>query len=228
MTKKFTYIALGAALVLACRAHAETIEDGRYWFNVNVTGPTPVENLRWYAELQPRWRDEGAKLDQTILRPALSYALSEQASVWLGYAYVVTHPAGKPAFDEHRYWQQFLYNFSPIQTLSIQSRTRIEQRQIEDSSDTGHKLRQMLRLTLPSQLSPNLQWVVYDEYFVNLNDTDYGAVRGFDQNRAFVGVNWAFNPNTRLEIGYLNQTVNRRQNIDLENHVLSSTLTLRF
>jgi hypothetical protein len=216
MTKTLTCIALGSALVLACRAHAETIEDGRYWFNVNVTGPTPVENLRWYAEFQ------------TILRPALSYALSEQASVWLGYAYVVTHPAGKPAFDEHRYWQQFLYNFSPIQTLSIQSRTRIEQRQIEDSSDTGHKLRQMFRLTLPSNINPKLQWVFYDEYFVNLNDTDYGAVRGFDQNRAFVGLNWEVSAQAKLEVGYLNQFVNRPNNIDLENHILSTTLMLKF
>jgi Protein of unknown function (DUF2490) len=228
MTNKLKCTALGAALLLVCRAHADTIEDGRYWFAVNATGHTAVDNLRWYAELQPRWRYEGAQFDQVLLRPALSYALNEQASVWLGYAYVVSHPDGKPSFDEHRYWQQFLYNFSPIHSVSIQSRTRIEQRHLEDSSDTGHKIRQLLRLTLPSQLSPSLQWVVYDEYFVNLNDTDYGAVRGFDQNRAFVGVNWALNPTARVEVGYLNQYVNRHQNIDLENHVFSTTLMLKF
>ena len=228
MIKKLKYIALGAALVLACRAHADTIEDGRFWFNVNATGPTAVENLRWYVELQPRWREEGAQLDQVLLRPALSYGLNEQASVWLGYAFVVTHPDGRPSFDEHRYWQQFLYNFTPIHSLNIQSRTRLEQRHIEDSSDTGHKLRQMFRFTLPSHINPKLQWVFYDEYFVNLNDTDYGAVRGFDQNRAFVGVNWAVNKQANLELGYLNQYVNRSNNIDLENHVFSTTLFLKF
>lgn len=228
MIQYLKYTALGAALVLACRAHADTIEDGRFWFNVNATGPTVLENLRWYAELQPRWREEGAQLDQVLLRPALSYALNEQASVWLGYAFVVTHPDGKPSFDEHRYWQQFLYNFTPIHSLNIQSRTRLEQRHIEDSSDTGHKLRQMFRFTLPSNINPKLQWVFYDEYFVNLNDTDYGAVRGFDQNRAFVGVNWEVSAQAKLEVGYLNQFVNRSNNIDLENHVLSTTLFLKF
>jgi hypothetical protein len=206
----------------------DTEEDGRFWFNVNATGAMPLENWRWYAELQPRWRQEGKHLDQVLVRPAVSYALSKQASVWLGYAYVVTHPASKPAFEENRIWQQFLYNFSPIHSLNIQSRTRYEQRFIENSVDTGYKLRQMFRFTLPSGLSPQLQWVLYDEYFVNLNDTDYGAQKGFDQNRAFIGGNWALNPNAKLEIGYLNQYVNRHKNIDAENHVLSTTLMLTF
>lgn len=207
---------------------AETEEDGRFWFNVNATGAMPLENWRWYAELQPRWRQEGEHFDQVLVRPAVSYALSEQASVWLGYAYVVTHPAGKPAFEENRFWQQFLYNFSTIHSLNIQSRTRYEQRFIENSVDTGYKLRQMFRFTLPSGLSPQLQWVLYDEYFVNLNDTDFGTQKGFDQNRAFIGGNWAFNPNAKLEIGYLNQYVNLHKNSDTENHVLSTTLMLTF
>ncbi len=224
-----SYVMVALTLLTSLVAHAnDTEEDGRYWFNVNATGAMSLENWRWYAELQPRWRDEGKHFDQVLVRPAVSYALSKQASVWLGYAYVVTDPAGRPSFEEHRLWQQFLYNFEPIYSLNIQSRTRYEQRFIEHSNDTGYKLRQMFRFTLPSSFSQQLQWVFYDEYFINLNDTDYGAVRGFDQNRAFLGVNWAFNPQTRLEVGYLNQYVNRRQNVDAENHVLSTTLMLSF
>jgi len=80
---------------------------------------------------------------------------------------------------------------------------------------------------MPSKLNPQLTWVAYDEYFLNLNQTDYGARRGFDQNRAFVGVNWAFNATTRAEIGYLNQYINGK-NIDNMNHVLSTTFILNF
>lgn len=222
-------IALTLVLLTGMPAHAEdTEEDGRHWFNINATGAMPLENWRWYAELQPRWRDEGKHFDQALLRPAVSYALSKQASVWLGYAYVLTDPAGKSSFEEHRFWQQLLYNFTPIYGTNIQSRTRYEQRLIEDSNDTGYKLRQLFRFTMPSSLSPQLQWVFYDEYFVNLNSTDYGAVRGFDQNRAFLGVNWALNPQTKLEVGYLNQYVNRPRVDDVENHVLSTTLMLNF
>ncbi len=85
----------------------------------------------------------------------------------------------------------------------------------------------MLRVTAPSGISPRLLLVAYDEYFLNLNDTDYGAERGFDQNRAFVGVNWALNNQMKLEVGYLNQYVNG-QRTDAMNHVLSGTLFVTF
>ena len=208
-------------------AFADTKEDGRFWLNLNATGHLPAEGWSWFAELQPRWRHEGSDFDQLIIRPALSYHLNKQTSFWVGYAHVVSHPDGKKSFEENRTWQQLLHNFEPIGSLSIQSRTRLEQRFIENSDDTGHKIRQMIRFTLPSAMSPKLLWVAYDEYFINLNDTDYGARRGFDQNRAFLGLNWAFAPDLKFEIGYLNQYVNAK-NTDLDNHVLSSTVNFTF
>lgn len=208
-------------------AQAETIEDGRVWLNVNAIGALPLERWHWYAELQPRWRNEGDEFEQVLVRPALYYALTPQSSIWLGYAFVDTDPAGRDSFEEHRVWQQFLHNFDAIGGLKIQSRTRLEQRFLENSDDTGHKVRQLIRLTYPSPFSERLLLVAYDEYFINLNDTDYGARRGFDQNRAFVGVNWAFDARYRLEVGYLNQYVNGRK-IYAENHVLSTTLMINF
>jgi hypothetical protein len=49
---------------------------------------------------------------------------------------------------------------------------------------------------------------VSEELFVNLNGVDRGPAPGFDQNRAFVGLNvkvdaWQF------ELGYMNVFVNR-------------------
>ena len=208
-------------------AVAETKEDGRFWININMMGRMPAENWRWYAEVQPRWREEGSNFDQLLVRPAVLYDLNKQTSVWLGYANVITDPANRNTFEEHRVWQQLLHNFQPIGGLSIQSRTRIEQRFIENSNKTGHKIRQMIRLTAPSGISPKLLWVAYDEYFLNLNDTDYGAERGFDQNRAFLGVNWALDQQIKLEVGYLNQYINGSQT-DLMNHVVSSTMLITF
>jgi hypothetical protein len=206
---------------------AETEEDGRFWVNLNATGQLPAEGWSWFAELQPRWRHEGSDFDQLIIRPAVSYHLNKQTSLWVGYAHVVSHPDGKKSFEENRTWQQLLHNFEPIGSLSIQSRTRLEQRFIENSDDTGHKIRQMIRFTLPSTMSSKLHWVAYDEYFINFNDTDSGARSGFDQNRVFLGANWAFESDLKLEIGYLNQHVNAK-NTDQSNHVLSSTINLSF
>jgi hypothetical protein len=215
------------ACLLSMRVSASPDEDGRAWLMINAVGSLPAENWHWYAELQPRWREEASAFDQVIIRPAVYYALTKQSSVWAGYAHVVTDPVGQSSFDEHRIWQQFLHNFQPIGSVSIQSRTRLEQRFIENADDTGHKIRQMIRLTMPSTLNPQLTWVAYDEYFLNLNETDYGARKGFDQNRAFVGINWAFNPSVRLEMGYLNQYINGK-NINNMNHVISTMINLFF
>lgn len=219
-------------LVIVCSFFSVNVlaspdEDGRAWLNIFAIGSLPTDNWYWYAEIQPRWREELSEFDQLLIRPAVFYTVSKQSSIWAGYAHVVTHPAGRTNFDEDRIWQQFLHNFQPIHSVSVQSRTRLEQRFIENADDTGHRLRQMLRITMPSQLSAQLTWVAYDEYFLNLNRTDYGARKGFDQNRAFAGINWTFNPNLKLEVGYLNQYINAK-NTNAMNHVLSTTFNINF
>ncbi|MDP2153433.1 MAG: DUF2490 domain-containing protein [Methylotenera sp.] len=228
---RVSFLSIGMLIAISSfSAHLSAnsiVEDGRIWLNLNATGALPSEGWRWYAELQPRWREEGSHLDQTLLRPAIYYKLTEQSSIWAGYAHVVTHPASRSAFDEHRLWQQYLYQFAPINNIAIQSRTRLEQRFIENSDGTGHKLRQMLRLVAPSGVHPKLSWVFYDEYFLNLNNTDYGAQKGFDQNRAFLGGNWTLNPEAKIELGYLNQYVKTKQ-ANFMNHVFSTTLIFSF
>lgn len=207
-------------------AHAETEEDGAFWLNVNAQGALPVEGLHWYAEVQPRWRQEGKHFDASILRPSLFYAVNDHVSGWFGYANIRFHPNGQSAREENRLWQQFLYKLEPIDRLYVQSRTRLEQRHFEHTSDTGHRLRQLFRISTPV-FSSAYSLVFWDEYFIHLNDTDWGANRGFDQNRVFIGVNSKLDSQASIEVGYLNQFVNSR-NVDKENHVFSTTLNLSF
>lgn len=211
---------------IATLVHAETEEDGAFWFNINAQGKLPMDGFNWYAEYQPRWRQEGKYLDASILRPAIFYDINQNTSLWLGYANIRFHPSGRASREENRLWQQFLYKFQPFSDISLLSRTRLEQRHFENASDTGHRLRQLFRVTIPIESSA-YSLVLWDEYFIHLNDTDWAAVRGFDQNRAFLGVNAKLNKQASLEIGYLNQYVNARS-VDKENHVFSTTLNLSF
>ncbi|RXD91142.1 DUF2490 domain-containing protein, partial [Xanthomonas perforans] len=55
----------------------------------------------------------------------------------------------------------------------------------------------------------------------------WGAQRGLDQNRVFVGINWKFNAIANADVGYLNQFVNTRT-VDRENHVLMTTFRFNF
>lgn len=208
-------------------AHAEIEEDGRLWLNVNAKGKLPVEGLNWYAEIQPRWREEGKNFDQLLIRPAIFYKLSGKSSIWLGYANVNSHPAGRSTTTEDRLWQQFTYQFDPIADVSITSRTRFEQRWLDNTNDTGYRLRQMIKAARPIASVPNLSWVVSDEYYINANDTDWGARSGFDQNRLFLGGAYKINPTAKIEMGYLNQYVNGAK-VDRMNHVLSTTVEMSF
>lgn len=226
MKKIYQFLLMVCFFTLTAHLYAEVEEDGAFWINLNAQGKLPVDKLNWYAEYQPRWREEGKHLDVSIIRPAIFYTLNPNASLWLGYANVRFHPAGRSSREENRLWQQYLYKFEPFENIHIQSRTRFEQRHFEQASDTGYRMRQLFRATVPIK-STAYSFVLWDEYFVHLNDADWGAVRGFDQNRAFIGVNAKINPQIALEVGYLNQYINTR-NFDRENHVLSTTLNLQF
>lgn len=205
-------------------ALADTEEDGRIWLNLNVQAKLPVDNLNAYLEFQPRWRDEGDEFDQRLIRPALFYKITPQASVWLGYANVLTHRLTTGTTDEDRLWQQFQYNHQLTDGITLQSRTRLEQRWLSNGDDVGHRLRQLVRLVRPFERLPDLSLVGWNEVFVNFNDTDWGAQAGFDQNRAFIGLAYAFTPWLRVEAGYLNQYVDT-PTIDRLNHVFATTIS---
>lgn len=208
-------------------AQAETEEDGRGWLSLYMQGKLFATDAYWSMDTHLRWRDEGQHFDQLILRPALFYKLNPQTSVWVGYDSIMTHPAGGSAFRENRVWQQLQHQFDEVAGFTFTSRSRLEQRKREDFSDQSYRLRQMLRVTRPSGWHPGLSWLVYDELFINLNQTDWGVQRGIDQNRLFVGVNWTLSHVANVDVGYLNQYINTRH-ADRENHVWMTTLRFNF
>jgi Protein of unknown function (DUF2490) len=215
------------AYIFSTNAYAQPIEDGRIWLGLSLQGKLADTGLNWSAELQPRWREEGDNLDQLIIRPALFYKLDAKSSVWFGYEKVINHPESKATFDEHRLWQQYSYTFDPINTLTIQNRTRLEERRKEHGKETNYRLRQMLKVSMPLEINPKFSLIVSDELFINFNNTDWGVRSGFDQNRLFMGAGYVFNPTVKLEAGYLNQYVNSNP-VDKMNHVLSSTVSFSF
>ncbi len=216
------------ATLISCKnAIAETIEDGRYWFSLYSQGPLPKENFYWSLDIHPRWREEGRNFDTLILRPSLIYKITPKTSIWTGYDTINNHPAGQSSFQENRLWEQVMHQFEPFGALTLTVRTRFEQRDREDYSDIAHRLRQMVRATTPSSLHQQLSWVIWDELFINLNQTDWGVMRGTDQNRLFLGANWKIDELSNLEVGYINQYVNGKT-IDRENHIISSTIRFNF
>ncbi|MCH9698221.1 MAG: DUF2490 domain-containing protein [Gammaproteobacteria bacterium] len=211
---------------------AKSNEDFSFWGAVQGQGSwstqEPMSQWQWWMEAQGRFANDVSRLGQSLVRPGMGYALNQQVSVWLGYAWVMTDPKGRDETNEHRIWQQLIWK---KQTLlgNVMTRTRLEQRLLDNGNDTGWRFRQFIKYTHPVY-SDHIYLSVWDEVFVNINSTDWGAHSGFGQNRIFAGFGFFLDQQQhfRFELGYINQFVENRRRNDLLNHIVSASLFIRY
>jgi hypothetical protein len=213
---------------------ADTLEKSGIWFAGFGKGSfksigQKFRNYLWWLDVQARYLDGGDNFKQGIVRPGLGYRITDSTAVWLGYAWVGISPAGEDDFQEQMIWQQLTWStqFKPVK---FSSRTRLEQRFLETGDDTGWRFRQVFKLSYPLPFEARLKLVGYDEIFINMNKTDWGADTGLGQNRAFLGLGWNFDPHERIiaRVGYLNQYLRNPSGHDVMNHILSINLVLNF
>jgi hypothetical protein len=200
-------------------AWAEFQSDTQVWGAVLARGnfaylnPNLNKRWLWWMEGQARYRDccnSEFTLNQSLIRPGLGYALTDQSTVWLGYAHAWNELPDNTDIQEDRIWEQYMWSGkTPLGAFT--SRSRLEQRWQANGGDTAGRFRQFFKFSWPISFLPGTDFVVWDEVFVNLNNTDWGpklqSHQGFDQNRGFVGFGYRFTPEIKTEIGYLNQYI---------------------
>lgn len=172
--------------------------------SLNFIDPQWKDGRIW-LEAQSRWDEHWTHWYQGMARAALGYSLSDRATVWMGYTFLPTQNIGKPYFAQQDLWPAFRYTL-PTEVGTFTFRTMWETNFIVAGS-IRERPRQMIRFTHPFDFEPRLTLVAWDEVFVRVNSTPIGGQAGFDQNRAFLGAGWSFNPDFRVELGYLNQYV---------------------
>lgn len=215
-----------APIALAPPATAETEHDDQAWVNLTALGSVSGD-LVYFAEVQPRFGN-GGRLDQLLLRGAVGWKLSPSVTLYQGYAHVVTAVENGRDLNEERSFQQLNLALGKPLRGELSSRTRLEQRWRSNGSDTGWRLRQMLRYE--HEVRPGSDAVnalVWSEAFIAVNDTDWGARHGFDQLRTFIGAEVGLAGASTLEVGYLNQTIDRTAGSTRMNHAASLTLWYR-
>lgn len=231
MKKIVLNLLLVSGLVATGVANAETDEDFQTWGNVTATGSLgfinpELKDAKYWLEGQGRFGNDTSQFSQGMVRAGLGYAVIDKVSVWLGYAFVPTdQPFAKQPFDEHRIWQQVLWN-DKFAGISLMSRSRLEERFLQTGSDVGWRFRQMFKASIP--LVHDFSFVMSDEYFANINKTNYGADDGFDQNRAFAGVGYNFDKNIKTEVGYMHQYICKAKAPDRISDILSVNLYLNY
>ncbi len=222
-----------AGLMLPGAAVSGVDEDFSVWGAIQGQGSfdrdnPSLKNWQWWMEGQGRFSNDANRLGQSIIRPGIGYQLSETTSIWLGYGWILTRPLGRAETDEHRIWQQLNWKDS-FSWGGLFSRTRLEQRFLSNGDDTGWRFRQFTKYTRPLKWE-RLYLSLWDEVFVNINTTDFGAESGFGQNRAFVGLGVFLDSDKhfRFELGYMNQFVANETRPDVMNHIISTNLFIRY
>ncbi len=226
MRRILTLIALLAAPALAPSAALADDTDDQAWLNVTAQQRLSGKLLLW-AEVQGRFGEDASRLTQSIIRPGLGYEVSPKVQLWAGYGYITNHAASGPDQTEDRLWQQASWTVGKVAGGTFSSRSRLEQRWVDGGDDTGWRVRQFFKYDRPLKPGGDASLVLTSETFVATNDADWGARSGFDQMRNFAGVGFSVAPKARLEIGYLNQFINRTGSNDRINHIASVSLLKR-
>lgn len=224
---RYPLAALVAAPCLLATTPASATEDD---FNI-WTGQFIVidlgEDSDWFirGEAQERFTNDADRLGQLLLRSFAGYKIDDTVNIGGGYAYILTDPVGPVEINEHRFYQEL--NVRLIETeggLTLDSRTRLEQRTFEEGDGVSWRFRNFVQLRAP--ISDNNKFVAYTEPFIELNETQFQR-GGISVWRNFVGVSVPLADGIEMVPGYLSQTV-FRDGEDRMDHVANVNVFMSF
>jgi hypothetical protein len=209
-----------ATLFVVPAASAQTNHGAQIWGSIQSSVAVGDD---WFLsfDLQPRVSSANAATAPiTIIPPVISHRLNETTIVSAGYLYAFIDGQRLPHdLHENRTFQQLSYRVASIGNLGVRAQTRLEQRIRSTGKDWNVRVAQQLLFALPlsKKEAGGLVGIASTELYWNLNSTDWGARRGYDDLWTFLGVQVPVDDSTALELGYLNQrqrAVNGRANMN--------------
>jgi Protein of unknown function (DUF2490) len=220
---KLRLIASSVALSALAAPAMAAEDDANVWLGqfatINATDDVYVR-----LEAQERFTNDAERLGQLLLRSLVAYRLNDKVNAGVGYAYVLTDPVGPAKLNEHRYYQELNVRLIDRDGITLDSRTRLEQRTFEEREDTSWRLRNFVQLRVP--VSERNKLVFYTEPFVDLNETSVQR-GGLSIWRNFVGVSIPLAKGVEVVPGYLNQHV-FRDGLDRSDHAANVNLFMTF
>jgi hypothetical protein len=214
----------GPACAIGAAPASAAEDDANVWLGQFAT-LNASDTVFVRLEAQERFTNDSSRLGQLLLRSLVAYRISKAVNLGAGYAFVLTDPVGPAKLNEHRFYQEL--NIRLLATeggVTLDSRTRLEQRTFEAREDTQWRLRQFVQLRVP--INENNKLVAYTEPFVDL---DEGSVQrgGLSVWRNFVGVAIPLTKGVEVVPGYLNQHV-FRDGRDRSDHTANVNLFMSF
>ena len=201
-------------------------DNQNFWLNQTFTF-CMLSKFSVHSEIQWRRADWIHHPQQFLIRLGVNRDFGNGLSASAGYCYVYTSKYGdipvKSAFPENRGWLQLQQKISPGR-IEMVERIRLEQRWVHtpvqnsptsvweagpDVYSNRARILQRLNIALNKKHIENgvLYLAFYDEFFASFGKNVPSNI--FDQNRAFAGVGMQLPTIGRIELGYLNQLINK-------------------
>jgi hypothetical protein len=220
---KLHLLAVFAAMIVTATPARATEDDANIWLGqfatINATDKVYVR-----LEAQERFTNDAERLGQLLLRSLVAYRLNDKVNAGVGYAFILTDPVGPVELNEHRYYQELNVRLIDRDGITLDSRTRLEQRTFEEREGTSWRFRNFVQLRVP--VSGNNKIVAYTEPFIELNETDVQR-GGLSIWRNFVGLSIPLAKRIEVVPGYLNQHV-FREGQDRSDHTANVNLFMTF
>lgn len=178
-----------------------------------------LDNVKWQVMNQSRTRDDspkGSRFSENLLLGQVGYQFNPNVSLWVGYEHGWIHPLNKPAFQESRPYQDFVWNQS-IDDFKLMSRTRMEARINQTTGDIGYRPRQFFQISHSLPFLEGLSAYLGDEVFFYVNKNNFGK-QGFSENWILSGLSYQFTPKVGVDLGYLGQYVGNKTGNNLFTH----------
>lgn len=183
-----------------------------YFWNTGFT----ESNWGLQGDVQYRNWNLGGDLEQLLLRGGITYTpTGENIKFTLGYGHITSGAFGESSATttESRIYQEALLPQKIGARFYLTHRFRYEQRWVENQ-DFRTRYRYNLFLNIPlnkTDLSKDaLYLALYNELFIN-GEREIGngnRVEFFDRNRFYSALGYSLRDNLRLQLGYMEQTLN--------------------
>jgi hypothetical protein len=223
----------------AC-AQKQIVSQYHSWF-LYTGNHRLTDKLGLHTEYQWRRASWVTSWQQSLLRLGVDYRLGEQATVTLGYAYIITWPYGEQPvnekFTEHRLWQTLTLTQRQGR-FYFNHRFRPEQRWLQGNGNGGtshytyrNRMRYRFLVNYPlnrKEMGPATWFAsASDEIFIQFGP-NFGR-NYLDQNRLFAGIGYQFSAHGNVQAGYLQQFIVKSDGLKAErNHTLQLALFYNF
>lgn len=216
MIKKYLLITVAFLMSFATQAQS-TIDDDQFgaWYMYFFTKNFEKSRFGIQGDYQFRYWNFGSDKEQLLLRTGLTYRpVDTQITLTLGYGFISSGEFGESQENliEHRIYQEALLPQKVGERFYFTHRFRYEQRWVENQ-DPRTRYRYNLFLTIPlnrTKLEKNAVYLsLYNELFINGQKSigNGRSVEYFDRNRTYLGMGYGLRDNLRVQIGWMNQTV---------------------